>query len=557
MIRVALYARYSSDAQSAASITDQFRLCRELAGREGWSVAGTYHDRAISGATVTLRPGIQALLQDAQRRQFEMVAAEALDRISRDQADVAMLFKQLQFLRIPIVTLAEGQITELHVGLKGTMNALFLKDLAAKTHRGLRGRVEQGKSGGGISYGYDTVRATGTDGEAERGGRTINESQAEIVRRVFREFASGRSPRAIAKRLNDEGLTGPSGKPWSDTTIRGHAKRGTGLVNNELYVGKLVWNRLRYLKDPATGKRVSRLNPPEDWITVEVPELRIVDDALWQAVKARQAQLAETYAKSIAATRAGHARTMRELRRPVTLLSGLIFCGCCGGSMIMRGQDRYACSTHTRTRTCANNRSITRAALETRVLAGLKDRLMAPEVAADAMRAYAEATNKENHERRAGLVAAQKELVEIERKIGDLVTLAENGQGTRTLVDRLLALEARQDELTALLATPPADIPDINPAVAGIYRLKVERLAKALTHPEARDEAAEALRDIIERITLTPGTARGAMQATLHGDLRTILEWTERRKHNGDKPLMSLSPEVVAGAGFEPATFRL
>ena len=53
-----------------------------------------------------------------------------------------------------IVTLAEGDITHLHVGLKGTMNALFLKDLAEKTHRGLRGRVEAGKSGGGLCYGY-------------------------------------------------------------------------------------------------------------------------------------------------------------------------------------------------------------------------------------------------------------------------------------------------------------------------------------------------------------------------------------------------------------------
>ncbi len=94
-----------------------------------------------------LRPGIQMLLQDAQAGQFDMVLAEALDRISRDQADVATLFKHLKFAGVPIVTLAEGEISELHVGLKGTMNALFLKDLAAKTHRGIRGRVEEGKSG--------------------------------------------------------------------------------------------------------------------------------------------------------------------------------------------------------------------------------------------------------------------------------------------------------------------------------------------------------------------------------------------------------------------------
>jgi hypothetical protein len=57
---------------------------------------------------------------------------------------VATLFKQLRFAGVPIVTLAEGEITELHVGLKGTMNALLLKDLAAKTHHGLRGRVCRG-----------------------------------------------------------------------------------------------------------------------------------------------------------------------------------------------------------------------------------------------------------------------------------------------------------------------------------------------------------------------------------------------------------------------------
>src|SRR5690606_2676758 len=126
MTRVAIYARYSSDNQRDASIEDQFRICREQAKREGWQVVGCYNDAAISGSSMILRPGIQMLLQDAQAGQFDMVLAEALDRISRDQEDVATLFKHLQFARVPIVTLAEGEISELHVGLKGTMNALFL-----------------------------------------------------------------------------------------------------------------------------------------------------------------------------------------------------------------------------------------------------------------------------------------------------------------------------------------------------------------------------------------------------------------------------------------------
>ncbi|MDF6278483.1 recombinase family protein, partial [Escherichia coli] len=92
-------------------------------------------------------------LECAARGEIDLVLAEALDRLSRDQADIAALYKTLSFRGVRILTLAEGEISELHVGLKGTMNQLFLKDLAAKTRRGLRGRVEAGKSGGGNSYG--------------------------------------------------------------------------------------------------------------------------------------------------------------------------------------------------------------------------------------------------------------------------------------------------------------------------------------------------------------------------------------------------------------------
>lgn len=169
-MRVAIYARFSSALQREASIEDQIGICRERADREGWEVARVYGDRAQSGATL-LRPGLQELLADAGRGQFDIVLAEALDRLSRDQADVASLYKRLSFADVRIVTLAEGAIEELHVGLKGTMNQLFLKDLAAKTRRGLRGRVEAGFSGGGNSYGYRVVRRLLGSGEVSTGER--------------------------------------------------------------------------------------------------------------------------------------------------------------------------------------------------------------------------------------------------------------------------------------------------------------------------------------------------------------------------------------------------
>lgn len=252
-MRAAIYARYSSRMQREASIEDQVRLCAERAEREGWSVIQTFSDMAVSGASMH-RPGLQALLDHVERGGIDVIVAEALDRLSRDQADVAALYKQLTFHGVEVVTLAEGAVSELHVGLKGTMNQLFLKDLAAKTRRGLRGRVEAGLSGGGKAYGYDVVRRIGEDGLPVTGERAINPGEAGIVRRIFHDFANGLSPKAIAHALNDEGIPGPRGKLWRDTAIRGHRARGTGLLNNELYVGRLVWNRMRYIKDPATGK---------------------------------------------------------------------------------------------------------------------------------------------------------------------------------------------------------------------------------------------------------------------------------------------------------------
>lgn len=152
-MKVAIYARYSSDLQREASIEDQIRLCRERAEREGWTVTQAYTDHAISGDTLIRRPGMQSLLQDGMTGEFDLILSEALDRLSRDQEEIAGVFKRMRFRGVTLFTLAEGEISELHIGLKGTINALYIKDMAEKVRRGQRGRVEQGKIGGGLCYG--------------------------------------------------------------------------------------------------------------------------------------------------------------------------------------------------------------------------------------------------------------------------------------------------------------------------------------------------------------------------------------------------------------------
>ena len=191
----------------------------------------------------------------------------------------------------------------------------------------MEGRVRAGFSGGGICYGYDVVRETDSAGNPVRGKRTVNEGETKIVRSIFREFVGGISPTAIAKSLNAQGIPGPRGKDWGPSTIYGNWRRGTGILNNELYIGRLVWNRQHFVKDPATGRRQARPNPESEWIIEEVPELRIVSQDLWDAVKERQ----EKTRRTVTADRARGIRSERA-RRPVYLFSGLLKCGQCGGS---------------------------------------------------------------------------------------------------------------------------------------------------------------------------------------------------------------------------------
>ncbi len=546
MTRVALYARYSSDNQRDASIEDQLRLCRLHAERQGWTIVDSYHDRAVSGASL-IRPGIQALMTDATRGGFEVVLAEALDRISRDQEDVAGVFKRMAFADVKLVTLSEGEIGHLHVGLKGTMNALFLKDLADKTRRGLRGRVEAGKSGGGLCYGYDVVKRLNAAGEPIYGERRIDEAEAAIVRRIFTEFAAGVSPRRIAFALNTDGVPGPLGRAWGDTTIRGHVCRGTGIVNNELYVGRLIWNRLRYIKDPSSGRRVSRINPKAEWITTEVPELRIIDDELWQAVRARQTDISKVFEPTTRAVRAARAKRLHETRRPAFLLSGLLTCGSCSGRYGIILQDRYGCLNHHRRGTCDNNRTIRRPVIEQRTLAGLKEKLVSPEAVAQAVRAYHEETNRLNQERRAQTSADRLALAKIERAIASMIAAIEDGLYQPTMKARMAELESQKVGIAARLEGSEPRPLDVNPNVAEVYRRKVARLSDALVDPHTNQEAAAAIRSLIGEIVLTPGAKRGEVHATLRGELISILDLASGRNTSG-----TLAPGAITNAAAGP-----
>ena len=543
-MRAVVYARYSSDQQRDASIEDRIEVCRRLIDQQDWTLLRTYEDRAISGGS-RFRPGYQQMLADAERGRFDVIVVEALDRLGRKLADIADLHDRLQFANVAIHTASTGEVTTMHVGMLGTMAQLYLSDLREKTRRGQLGRVLKGRIPGGKAYAYDVV-----DG-AEGGVRRINEAEASVVRRIFHTFAAGQSPRAIAKALNAEGVPGPRGRPWRDTTIRGQVDRGTGILNNALYVGRLEWNRCSYVKNPATGKRVPRLNPREAWEVVEVPELRIVDDSLWNVVKARQKEV------RIEIGRDEDGNALNRAHRRQFLLSGLLECGVCGAGYTIVGLDRYGCAARRSAGTCSNDHTIRRQEIEARVLGGLKDKLMAPDMVAAFIDEYQAEVNRAAREAEQTLASDRRERAEVVRKIEAILKAIEDGMYHPSMKERMQALEARREQLDRELeAAMPAPSVRLHPKLSEVYREKIANLEEALNDESIRTEAAEILRSLIDKIALTPDG--DVLKAELHGDLATILVFCGdgKKRHPGaEAPGSQLS--VVAGVGFEPTTFRL
>ena len=189
---------------------------------------------------------------------------------------------------------------------------------------------------------------------------------------------------------------------------------------------------------------------------------------------------------------------------------------------------------------------------------------MAPEVAAEAMRAYAREINRLNRERRSNAEVWRAEQAKVDKQIRGMIEAIKEGMFHPSMKCEMDALEARKDELRELLAESPQDVPDLLPSASAIYAKKVADLTATLNQPEDRVQAAEVLRTLIEKIILSPGKARGEIDALLYGELGTILNWIERQtveKAQKTKTpgagLTGVSVSVVAGAGFEPAAFRL
>jgi site-specific DNA recombinase len=376
----ATYARYSSDKQRENSIKDQLRNCETYVERENWQIVERFEDQAISGARND-RPGHQAMLAAAEERRFEVLVIDDLSRLSRDDIEIKQVIRRFKLWGIRIIGVSDGFDSEskghkIQAGMRGMMNEIYLDDLREQTHRGLTGQALQGYNTGGRCYGYRHVPIEDSTKKDEFNRpriiavkREIESEQAKWVRQIFQWYADGHPPRWIAAELNRLGVPALRGGTWAGNGIHGDTRKGTGLLNNQLYIGRYVWNRSQWILNPDTGRKKRIPRPESEWIEFGLPDLRIVSQELWDRVKVRQQQVHEA-SGNIRKALHENARTGAG---PKYLFSGLLKCGQCGANYVIADKHRYGCSKQINRgpNVCNNAIKVPRRLVEERLLGGI------------------------------------------------------------------------------------------------------------------------------------------------------------------------------------------
>jgi len=519
-VRTLIYARYSSQLQNPRSIEDQLAACRARAEAEGWSILGEFHDRAISGAAgidESQRPGLAALLERVEQGGIDQVLTESTDRIARHQGDAFAVRELIEHAGARLFTLMDGVVDDITGTIKSLFDARTRKDLAQRVRRGHRGSVAQGRSPSGVAFGYRRVAQLDAKGEPIRGLREVDPDTSTIVQRIFRDYAEGRSARQIAGDLNAEGIPAPRGGIWRASTIAGHRRDGMSILANPIYIGQLLYGRTESVTDPRTRKRAMRRGRGEV-ASGEAPHLRIIDDALWQAVQ-----------EQLEARSTGPAHRQR---RPRHLLSRLGQCGVCGGSWIITRDSYFGCASVVEGNACTNRRLIRKDEYEQRVLAELQGQMLAPDV----VEAYLEEYRAE-HTRRAREAAQERTRLERRaadagKKVANLVAAIAEGAGEFPEIRAALAAAKAdaaqaQRQLAALDALPTIAL---HPGLAQQYRKAIEQLHEELADEETRKEAAPKLRKLIARIVVTPSEGKRGVDLKVIRHIDEVLALAERRR---------------------------
>ena len=554
----AIYARYSSDLQRPTSIEDQIRICREYANSRGFEILNehVYVDEALCGVGAE-RPGLCRLLAAAlsSPRPFDIILIDDSSRLSRNTANALGMFEKLSFAGVRLIAISQGidsqhEQAQVLVTVHGMVDSLYVQELAKKTHRGMDGSMLRGLHTGGRVFGYDNVSL----GENQGVVLAINESEAAIVRRIFQMSADGVSLKKIARTLNQEHVPTPRPQArngwatWCHSAIR-------EMLYRELYVGKVIWNRSRFVRVPGTNKRVRRARPETEWRVAHREELRIIDQALWERVNSRLRGFKDSYHSKV------HPGLLPRSQTSRFLFSGLLKCGQCGGNLaIVAGGGReqyrkYGCSQHWYRGACSNNLLERQVWLEKTLLTDLQCEILKEDAVEYTIAQFGEELKKALGTLSSVLTETRGRKRSLEIELRRLTETAALTGPSAFLVEAINDREQELRQITdRLLSAGPESIDSRLAEIRLFVTKKLSDIRGLLSRQETADPEAvrRELRKHVSEIKMTPqpGAKRPHYLAEGAWDL---VGKEEGPAHNA----APLSIRMVAGGGFEPPTFGL
>ena len=447
--KAAIYARYSSSQQRETSIEDQIASCKAMAAREGWSIANRhiYADKAQSGAKHN-RASLAELRAAAEAGEFKIIIVDDLSRIARDSLFLAMFMADMESAQVRVIGVADRVDTaeeqsDLTVQFRGIVNELYLKDLRAKTIRGIMGQKQRGFFLGEKTYGYESKPVWSTtperDDRPEGYDMRILETQARVVRRIFTMAAEGISINRIVKTLNREGVKGMyRTKAWSPGSV-------SRILNNEKYKGRWVWNKTRQIRNRKTGEKRTVPRPESEWVVFEREELRIVSDDLWERAHARRRKARKAYGDGPF----GHEQKGASVAHPSTLLAGTLKCADCGSNLVQvagKYGGYFGCSGRLRS-ACDNKVTVRRTLAEEAIVNFVRGLLRDAEGIERLLKRVATTVKELAEIRPADVESKERELKEARRNMAHFVEFVAQGKAVAALRE---AMEATEKKITAL-----------------------------------------------------------------------------------------------------------
>lgn len=489
--RAAVYARYSSDMQSADSADDQisriqYRLKngqirslksdgRPIELNSSWILK----DEAQSGRLAG-RDNYERILEGIREKAFELLIVDDLSRLTRSLGNLLGLYDMLKWYEVELVSICDGISSEdpsakTFFTVKGMVND-FSNDIhAERVIRGMEMRALQGLSCGDHPYGYDSAP---TKFENAKGRPfpshykiTINEQEAQIIRRIFTTYDSGVGFTRIAKALNQDHIPSPGAQYAKPGAVPKWSPRSAQhILQNEKYIGLWRWKKTKVGVHPETRLRAAKDRPATDWVThlagKDVREdLRIIDQDLWDRVQSRFVEN-----KKVPITTRGKSRWgNKSANLPEHPFSGIMTCGICGSNFMLISGRRggyYGCTSAHKSGVCENKQLLHLDRVESTLFDLVGDRLNQPEILSYTVERYNKALSKKLLSAPQRLKQIDEEIERIETELTNLVNFVMSGNSSDTINNSIKDRESRKSRLLSesrMLQRNQTKTPKISP----------------------------------------------------------------------------------------------